>query len=40
MIKPYKISVPKSTLNSINKKVRNYPWKMIEKLNGWEYVTN
>ena len=40
MIKQYKISVPKSTLNNIYKKVRNYPWKMIQNVNGWEYGTN
>ena len=40
MIKPYKISVPKSTLNNIYKKVRAYPWKMIQNVNGWEYGTN
>mgnify|MGYP001183326856 CR=1 FL=1 len=27
MIKQYKISVPKSTLNNIYKKVKKYPWK-------------
>ena len=40
MIKPYKISVPKSTLNNIYKKVRTYPWKMMQNVNGWEYGTN
>ena len=40
MIKPYKISVPKSTLNNIYKKVREYPWKIMQNLNGWEYGTN
>ena len=40
MIKPYKISVPKSALNNIYKKVRTYPWKMIQNVNGWEYGTN
>ena len=40
MIKPYKISVPKSTLNTIYKKVKAYPWKMMQNLNGWEYGTN
>ena len=39
MIKPYKISVPKSTLNNIYKKVRAYPWKMMQNLSGWEYGT-
>ena len=40
MIKPYKISVPKSTLNNIYKKVRTYPWKMMQNVDGWEYGTN
>ena len=40
MIRQYKISVPKNTLNNIYKKVRNYPWKMIQNVNGWEYGTN
>ena len=40
MIRQYKISVPKNTLNIIYKKVKNYPWKMIQKVNGWEYGTN
>ena len=40
MIKPYKISVPKSTLNNIYKKVRAYPWNMMQNVNGWEYGTN
>ena len=40
MIKPYKISVPKSTLNNIYKKVKSYPWKTIQNVNGWEYGTN
>ena len=40
MIRQYKISVPKNALNNIYKKVRNYPWKMIQNVNGWEYGTN
>ena len=40
MIKKYKISVPKSTLNSIYKKVRNYPWNNIQKMDGWLHGTN
>ena len=40
MIKSYKISVPKSTLNNIYKKVRAYPWKMMQNVDGWEYGTN
>ena len=40
MIRQYKISVPKNTLNNIYKKVRNYPWKDIQKLNGWTHGTN
>ena len=40
MIKQYKISVPKSTLNEIYKKVRNFPWSATQNMNGWEYGTN
>ena len=40
MIKPYNISVPKSTLDNIYKKVKTYPWKMMQNVNGWEYGTN
>ena len=40
MIKQYKISVPKSTLNEIYKKVRNFPWTAAQNMNGWEYGTN
>ena len=40
MIKKYKISVPKSTLNNIYKKVRNYPWNNIQKMDGWLHGTN
>ena len=40
MIRQYKISVPKRTLNNIYKKVKNYPWKDIQKLNGWTHGTN
>ena len=40
MIKKYKISVPKSTLNNIYKKVRNFPWSATQNMNGWEYGTN
>ena len=40
MIKKYKISVPKSTLNEIYKKVRNFPWSAAQNMNGWEYGTN
>ena len=40
MIRQYKISVPKSTLNNIYKKVKKYPWKDIQKLNGWTHGTN
>ena len=38
MIKPYKISVPKSTLNNIYKKVRSYPWKMMQNVNGEDAI--
>ena len=40
MIKKYEISVPKSTLNEIYKKVRNFPWSAAQNMNGWEYGTN
>ena len=40
MIRKYKISVPKSTLNNIYKKIRNYPWNNIQKMDGWHYGTN
>ena len=40
MIKQYKISVPKSTLNDIYKKVRKFPWSDAQNMNGWEYGTN
>ena len=40
MIKPYKLSVSKKTLNEIYKKVKNYPWNLIQNVNGWEYGTN
>ncbi len=40
MIKQYKISVPKSTLNDIYKKVREFPWNDAQNMSGWEYGTN
>ena len=40
MIKPYKLSVSKKTLNEIYKKVKKYPWADIENLKGWEHGTN
>ena len=40
MIKQYKISVPKSTLNDIYKKVREFPWNDAQNMGGWEYGTN
>ena len=40
MIKKYKISVPKSTLSNIYRKVRNYPWNNIQKMEGWLHGTN
>ena len=36
MIKPFKLSVSKKTLNEIYKKVKKYPWTDIENLKGWE----
>ena len=40
MIKQYKISVPKSTLNDIYKRVREFPWNDAQNMSGWEYGTN
>ena len=40
MIKQYKISVPKSTLNDIYKKVREFPWNDAQNMSGWEYGTS
>jgi microsomal epoxide hydrolase len=40
MIKSYKISVNKNTLNKINSKVKSYPWNLIQNISGWEYGTN
>ncbi len=40
MIKPFKLSVSKKTLNEIYKKVKKYPWADIENLKGWEHGTN
>ena len=40
MIKPFRLSVSKKTLNEIYKKIKNYPWKNIENINGWTHGTN
>ena len=40
MIKPFKVSVPDSTLEKIYNKVKNYPWKEMSNLDGWEYGSN
>ena len=40
MNKPYKLSVSKKTLNEIYKKVKYYPWNLIQDITGWEYGTN
>ena len=40
MIKPFHLSVSKKTLNEIYKKIKNYPWKNIENINGWTHGTN
>jgi len=40
MIKTFKLSVSKKTLNEIYKKVKKYPWKNIENINGWTHGTN
>ena len=40
MIKKFKVSVSKNTLDNIYKKVRNYPWNNIQKMDGWLHGTN
>ena len=40
MIKPFTVSVPDSTLEEIYNKIKNYPWKEITNLDGWEYGSN
>ena len=40
MIKPFTVSVPDSTLEEIYNKIKNYPWKEIPNLDGWEYGSN
>ena len=40
MIKRFKLSVSKKTLNQIYNKVKKYPWKNIENINGWTHGTN
>jgi microsomal epoxide hydrolase len=40
MIKPFTVSVPDSTLEEIYNKVKNYPWKEMPNLDGWEYGSN
>ena len=40
MIKRFKLSVSKNTLNKIYSKIKNYPWENVKKLNGWDYGTN
>jgi len=40
MIKTFKLSISKKTLNSIYKKVKNYPWSNIENFQDWKLGTN
>jgi len=40
MIKPFIVSVPDSTLEEIYNKIKNYPWKEMHNLDGWEYGSN
>ena len=40
MIKPFTVSVPDSTLEEIYNKIKNYPWKEMPNLDGWEYGSN
>ena len=40
MIKRFKVSVSKNTLDQIYKKVRKYPWNDIQNMDGWTHGTN
>ena len=40
MIRRFKLSVSKKTLNIIYKKVKKYPWNDIENIHGWKLGTN
>ena len=40
MIKPFIVSVPDSALEEIYNKIKNYPWKEMPNLDGWEYGSN
>ena len=40
MIKSFKLSVPQKTLNDIYSKVKKYPWKNMQNMDGWEHGTN
>ena len=40
MIEPFIVSVPDSTLEEIYNKIKNYPWKEMPNLDGWEYGSN
>ena len=40
MTKLFKLNVADSILKEINLKVKNYPWNLIQNVNGWEYGTN
>lgn len=39
-IKPFNISVPEETIESIRARVREYPWHEMPDDGGWEYGTN
>ena len=40
MIKPFIVSVPDSTLEEIYNKIKNYSWKEMPNLDGWEHGSN
>ena len=40
MINRYRVNVSRNTINKIYSKVKKYPWKDIQKLNGWTHGTN
>ena len=40
MINRYRVNVSRNTINKIYSKVKKYPWKDIQKLNGWTLGTN
>ena len=40
MIKEFKINVLEEQISNINNKIKNYPWKSIEDMEGWIHGTN